>query len=74
MRAWGARGRGPGREERREGAGRAPGGPARVWRLADASGARARMSEVAGERRRRGPTVLRVPDAEAASGDTTGRP
>ena len=43
-------------------------------RLADASGARARMSEVAGERTRRGATVLRVPDAEAASGDTIPAP
>ena len=42
--------------------------------LADAGGARARVTEVAGERRRRGPTVQRVPDAEAASGDMRGRP
>ena len=36
--------------------------------------ARARVSEVAGERRRRGPTILCVPDAEVASGDKRGRP
>lgn len=33
-------------------------------RLADGGGARASVTKVAGERRRRGPTILRVADVE----------
>ena len=63
---------GEGREERQWGRVRA----SRVWgcslERSGGHGARASRGERGGERK--GPTVQRVPDAEAASGDTRGRP